>query len=135
MKPSRRTRALSESAQCCASWRYMTSLSNAMTTPKRSRMNAEVSGSGCLIELLHPDARKSPGWHAHGASVVFGAHGTVLTVPLDDLPAIPGATPTSSFASSDLSKLTDQSIWPVSKRLSCTKRRPFRFECCDYRNK
>ena len=114
---------------------------------------------------------------------MFGAHGTVLTVPLDDLPdwlpvwcvdqlgdepvsvlfavrqmsavfglrlaggqdvvvkvredlpAIPGATPTSSFASSDLSKLTDQSIWPVSKRLSCTKRRPFRFECCDYRNK
>jgi hypothetical protein len=27
-----------------------------------------------------------PGWHVQVASAVFGAHGTVLTMPLDDLP-------------------------------------------------
>ena len=33
-----------------------------------------------------PLGRRVPGWHVQGASAVFGAHGTVLTMPLDDLP-------------------------------------------------
>ena len=45
----------------------------------RARRSVTVVTSG-------PLGRRAPGWHVQVASAVFGAHGTVLTMPLDDLP-------------------------------------------------